>query len=382
MDANTIESAKNKYLGQVIKVVAVVAILLFPLISKAQVSGNFFFSLMDSLEASPLMEWVQFDEKSLKSAKAYHIENKPPLRMLIESGFSMPADNDVNDFISGLVKRKKASALMFALAKENFKISEQKLNAEKLPLIFKYLPVALSAMDSKAEWAKGAGIWHCYFPQAVKYGLKLSDGQDERFHPSKSSEAAIKHLKNIYVANKNNASETILIYVFGKNYKTSQNLMAAGYTPDSFIQAFTSLAYIIEAKLLPVFSEAGISYPAITEIKVEKLAHLNFQNKKYPFNAKQLSYLNPIFVSGTIPAGSIVKTVSTDADNFTNWLNSEEREIKEVESVEKISHRIRSGENLGLIANKYNVSISDLKEWNNLRSDLIREGQVLIIYKK
>jgi membrane-bound lytic murein transglycosylase D len=44
-------------------------------------------------------------------------------------------------------------------------------------------------------------------------------------------------------------------------------------------------------------------------------------------------------------------------------------------------HKVRSGENLGLIARKYGLSIAQLKSWNNLRSNLIRPGQNLRVRK-
>lgn len=40
-------------------------------------------------------------------------------------------------------------------------------------------------------------------------------------------------------------------------------------------------------------------------------------------------------------------------------------------------HQVRSGENLGLIANKYGISITQIKSWNNLNDNLIRPGQKL-----
>lgn len=40
-------------------------------------------------------------------------------------------------------------------------------------------------------------------------------------------------------------------------------------------------------------------------------------------------------------------------------------------------HTVRNGENLGLIAKKYGISINQLKSWNNLRGNLIKPGQKL-----
>jgi N-acetylmuramoyl-L-alanine amidase len=46
---------------------------------------------------------------------------------------------------------------------------------------------------------------------------------------------------------------------------------------------------------------------------------------------------------------------------------------------EKRTHRVRSGESLSLLAQRYNVQISTLKKANNLNTDVVRIGQVLTI---
>ena len=43
-------------------------------------------------------------------------------------------------------------------------------------------------------------------------------------------------------------------------------------------------------------------------------------------------------------------------------------------------YRVKRGDTLGAIAVRYHVRVSDLKKWNNLRGDLIREGQKLVIH--
>ena len=52
-----------------------------------------------------------------------------------------------------------------------------------------------------------------------------------------------------------------------------------------------------------------------------------------------------------------------------------------VRSGEQSYHVVRSGENLGLIAKKYKCTVTDLKEWNNLRSSTIHPNDKLIVYK-
>ncbi|MCC6048647.1 MAG: N-acetylmuramoyl-L-alanine amidase [Thermodesulfobacterium sp.] len=46
------------------------------------------------------------------------------------------------------------------------------------------------------------------------------------------------------------------------------------------------------------------------------------------------------------------------------------------------THQVKPGESLEKIAKKYGVTVEDLKRWNNLRSNVIRAGEVLIIKDK
>ncbi len=50
-------------------------------------------------------------------------------------------------------------------------------------------------------------------------------------------------------------------------------------------------------------------------------------------------------------------------------------------SSEKSNHIVKNGENLGLIAKKYSCTVTDLKEWNNLRNSKIFPKQKLVVYK-
>ena len=43
-------------------------------------------------------------------------------------------------------------------------------------------------------------------------------------------------------------------------------------------------------------------------------------------------------------------------------------------------HKIRSGESIGLIADKYGTTITNIKKWNHLHSNVIQAGKTLKIY--
>lgn len=43
------------------------------------------------------------------------------------------------------------------------------------------------------------------------------------------------------------------------------------------------------------------------------------------------------------------------------------------------NHKVKSGENLSLISDKYNVSVADIKKWNKMKSSKLMKGQVLVV---
>ena len=56
------------------------------------------------------------------------------------------------------------------------------------------------------------------------------------------------------------------------------------------------------------------------------------------------------------------------------------RDEEKKSSTKKQTYTVKEGDNLTQIADKYGVSVADLKQWNDLESDVIYEGQVLKLY--
>ena len=51
-----------------------------------------------------------------------------------------------------------------------------------------------------------------------------------------------------------------------------------------------------------------------------------------------------------------------------------------VEAQEKIRYKVKTGDYLGKVAQKYGVGVNSIKSWNNLSSNNLRVGQYLTIY--
>jgi serine-type D-Ala-D-Ala carboxypeptidase (penicillin-binding protein 5/6) len=74
-------------------------------------------------------------------------------------------------------------------------------------------------------------------------------------------------------------------------------------------------------------------------------------------------------------------TESTLADTATPLANTAETKKVVYETTKKI-HKVKRGEHLNAIADKYNCSVSDLKSWNKLRTNKILVGQRIVIQTK
>jgi membrane-bound lytic murein transglycosylase D len=69
------------------------------------------------------------------------------------------------------------------------------------------------------------------------------------------------------------------------------------------------------------------------------------------------------------------------ADSIARWKPAAPV-VEEVWETVWVNHRVGKGETLGRIAAKYHVTIAQIRKWNKLRSDKIRNGQVLKIEQR
>ena len=124
-----------------------------------------------------------------------------------------------------------------------------------------------------------------------------------------------------------------------------------------------------------------VNFYQISEVLCIAIEDLNFLNPQYKrdfipvsdFTEKQYDLVLPYYLAGDYV---------NNEEYISEYRSPEEieEEQEQIEKAKEITHRVRSGESLGLIANRYKVSVYDLKQWNNLRGSTIHPGQVLRLY--
>ena len=169
----------------------------------------------------------------------------------------------------------------------------------------------------------------------------------------------------------------------------------AGYVP-AFLATLYLFEYADEHKFQPKKPE--VVYFETDTIQVKQMLTFEQISKVTGVEREMLQFLNPSYKLDIIPfveekqytlrlpkpaTGLFVNNESAIYNFVENDLAEKAKELPQyVETKDRLRYRVRSGDYLGKIAEKYGVGVSSLKRWNNLRSNNLRIGQYLTIYPR
>jgi len=320
-----------------------------------------------------------------------------------------------NTIKSFLKNRKGNFERLMAISEYYFPMFEEHLAKYNVPLEIKYLAIVESALNPRAKSRVGAsGLWQFMYPTGIQFNLEVTSYVDERFDPLQATDAACKYLSSLYGifgdwslvlasynAGPGNVSKAIRRSGGSQNYwNIRRNLPreTANYVP-----AFLATMYIYEFK-----NEHGLEpkKPALTYFETDTIAikkRISFQqiSELLDISVDQIQFLNPIYKLDIIPytkerhrflrlpKDKIGLFVSNEQAIYAyiDYLDNQGEKPNHVNTTSynltKSStqyHKIRRGESLGLIAQKYNVPISSLRKWNNIKGNNINAGKTLKIY--
>ena len=322
----------------------------------------------------------------------------------------------VRTYIDMYASPRRRTSVQYMLAKGDyyFPFIEETLDKYGLPLELKYLPVIESALNPVAVSRAGAtGLWQFMLRTGKMYGLEVNSLVDERLDPSKSTDAAVRYLKDLYdiygdwnlvIAAYNcgpgNVNKAIRKSGGAKDYwAIYPNLPreTRGYVP-AFIAATYIMVFHSEHNICP----GEYTYPvSVDTVVVNRMLHFRQISDVLNIPVQEIKKLNPQYKKDIIPGEHkeytlclpskllsefIVKQDAIFTHNTQNLLTH--RKTTEVAGGYASAsatgratktHKIRSGESLGSIALKYGVSVAHLKRMNNLSSSRIVAGKTLVI---
>lgn len=312
------------------------------------------------------------------------------------------------------VKRRKQVDYMLGVGKYYFPIFEDALDAAGLPIELKYLPVIESALNPRAFSRAGAsGLWQFMYSTGKLYGLQGNSLIDDRRDPIKSTNAAVRFLKDLYniygdwalvIAAYNcgpgNVNKAIRRSGGKKDYWAIYPYLpkeTRGYVP-AFIAATYTMTYYKEHNLCP----AEIEMPILCDtIMLSERVHLLQIAEVLKIDIDVLRSLNPQYRKDIIPGNGVPYSLCLPLASVNNFIDNKDTIIahraEELNTMRvkvepaykdpyfrgarggKGNYRVRQGDTLSGIAKRHGVKVSQLKRWNGLRSDRLRIGQRLVI---
>ena len=288
---------------------------------------------------------------------------------------------------------------MLGISPYYFPMMEQQLDRFQIPLELKYLAIVESALNPKARSGSGAtGLWQFMYPTGKEYGLEVTSYIDERQDPLKSTIAACTYFETLYnmfgdwhlVLAAYNGGPGTLKRAMDKteltNYWDLRPYLpkeTQGYVP-KFIAISYAMTFYKEHKIDIINSEMDITQNDTISFKKQSPYYLI--SDMFCVSKETLNYLNPAYKKEILPLGDVIclpKDVIMDIvrneDFFYEYLEKvDNKEILVNES--RLVYIVEKGDYLGKIAKEYKLSVPDIKQWNNLRSDNLSIGDKLILY--
>ncbi|UII33324.1 transglycosylase SLT domain-containing protein [Fulvivirga ulvae] len=332
----------------------------------------------------------------------------------IENEIPLHYNNRVHAFVNYFaVKDRDYTRMIIKRKNLYFPLFEKYLKKYGIPEELKYLSIVESGLNPTAvSRAHAVGLWQFMSYTGRHYGLHQDWYIDERMDPEKSTEAACKYLKQLYnmfgdwelaIAAYNTGPGNIRKAIRKSGYKNSfwEIYPYVHRETRAYLPQFIAIAYIMNYAHEHNFIEENLEYRMEADT-IHVANYLHFQTFADQVNicVEDLQMLNPGLKRSVIPEtknGYILKVPADIKETFdvnrlaildsASKVGRKELEHLAVNTIgttygrEKIVYRVRSGDVLGTIAERYNVRVADIRQWNNLRGNTIRIGQSLNIWQ-
>ncbi len=299
-----------------------------------------------------------------------------------------------------------------------FPLFEEALARHGMPDELKYLAIVESGLNPRARSRVGAlGLWQFMPPTGRMYGLHHNQFQDERMDPYKSTEAACRYLKSLhqmfgdwhlalasYNCGPGNVRRAIRRSGHKQTFWDVYNHLpreTRSYVPQ-FIAVAYAMNYAEEHNIL-VAPDSMLAVIPHDTLRVDSYVCLHALSEELEVEVEALRFLNPELYRDAvapvsegyalrIPAHTkafvaanrtcVLAAAATPANTVSKVSEGSSAALATAAPAQrKITYRVRSGDVLGTIARRHQVTASQLRAWNNLRGNTIRVGQQLVIWK-
>ncbi len=378
---------------------------------------DIYSNLAEDIQTINIDEKVDYElPTDLLKSRLQEMDEKSPFHIEYNQGL----ENIIKSFLKN---RKRSFERLMAVSEFYFPLFEEAFDKQNVPLEIKYLAVVESALNPKAVSRVGAtGLWQFMYQTGKQYGLKIDSYVDERSDPLKATEAAAQYMKNMYAifgdwdlvlasynSGPGNVAKAIRRSGGQQNYwNIRKNLPkeTQGYLP-AFLATMYIYEYHKEHGIKP--EKAPIKQFATDTVMIKRQMSFKQISELIDIPVAQLQILNPSYKLNVVPAyNDQTHFLRLPQDKMAVFTSNEskiyayvdrEANLRErpfqivrpivtqdsVNTFQRLAqakvryYRVKRGDNLSTIAQKYDVAVEDLKKWNNIRGNKVAYGKNLKI---
>jgi membrane-bound lytic murein transglycosylase D len=257
-----------------------------------------------------------------------------------------------------------------------------------LPEDLVYLPLIESGFNPKAySWAHASGPWQFIASTGKKYGLNRNWWYDERRDFVKSTYAACDYLKYLYslfgdwklaLAAYNGGEGRVGRSIKRQKTKDFWELDLRKQTED-YVPRYMAAVMVAKEPEKYGFSSNTYAPVQFEEVEIKHCLDLKEVAKRLETDIYELRELNPELLRDVTPPGlnSYFLRIP-DGKKELFWSHYQDLSSQGVTVFAQ--HKVKRGETLGKIAQKYRTTVSAIAELNNMSArKTLRAGQYLTV---
>ena len=335
----------------------------------------------------------------------------------INSIIHLPYNNIIKNHIHVYtIKQRDKFSVVLGLMDYYFPMIEDIFESYGLPTELKYMAVIESALNPNAVSRAGAtGMWQFMNSTGKAYGLTINSIIDERRDPVKATHAAARYLKDLYkiyddwvlvIAAYNcgpgNVNKAIRRSGNKKDYWDIYYRLPTetrGYIPQ-FVAAAYATTFYPEHNIAPL----PVSFPIATDtIMLHQDIHFSQISEVMGIPYEEIRALNPEYRTGLVPASSKSQPLTLPISYLGDFIDlvdsirnykpdvyvNKKTDVDPTRSTSvavnvsgktKLVYSVKEGDNMGYIAEWFDVGLSDLRYWNDIYGNIIRVGQKINVF--
>ncbi len=278
-------------------------------------------------------------------------------------------------------------------AQTYFPMIEHILEEEGVPDELKYLAMIESGLNPQARsWASAVGMWQFMAGTARSYDLTIDGWVDERRDPEKSTRAAARHLRDLHdqfgdwhlaLAGYNCGAYCVKRAIRRSGQEDPSYWDVYDYLPREtrgYVPMYIAAAIVTsnpeEYGLDPAPSAPAYAYDYVPVqsgmLSLREVARLAGTDRSI------IRALNPEIRRSTLPPTKEEYYLRVPLGQYERFIRTY-AQLPDDKKRPVTAYRVRRGDTLSEIAERFGTSTRRLQRTNGLRNSLIRVGQQLIV---